>query len=385
MLDYLFAELAVNQLENTVVPARRYKSVWKHKAIQGTMPKTGIQWVSWLFFGADKPLLDASGSFFSAAKPGVRYERNMYLHTVSDWIPHQVIRSIGARDGIQPYSLKQSVANFACMEQAHINGIGKLGPTKNPGCNPRHEAREIYVTGDYLLGASHVTDIFYDISEIDADHFGAIWRTDKQHNSIRVAHPHFFWSYSLESGHTWGDEDWGGFSPFRFAGLNKNVYIALYDLTLQDPYISAELGSKPQHAYRNTEVHQAVYVYIPDNMALVKATEDGRFYYRDDDVYALVRPLVPEAAASKTSIHNGYSRLELSGSVTGTYLIMGSKREHGSLSGFVDYTARATFDTTKLVSQKKVTYVHPDGTLLSVASPGAVSYTHLTLPTILLV
>ena len=370
ILDYYFSELAVNQLENTIAVFNRDKKSIFYDNVQETIPTNNMQWISWLFFGSDQPILKTDNISMSTRASTTKDLSLMLLHTISSYKPNNIILSLGAKLSTGAYSLRQSIGSFDCMKQAYSSRAHQI-PAQE--CNQKAIKREIYGTKKYILGLSHVDDIYRNVSYPTSSHFGAVWRTDSRKNSIRIAHPHFYWRFSPyhdDSSKPWEDEDWAQFSPFRFAWLNKNLYLAIYDLTLDDPYTGWEKESQRNFLYRNRDIHQAIYVYVPESLSLQEIVNDGRRFYQDGDVYVMIRPLDPRSASIETSRHKLYSRLKLPGAITGLFLMMGSIDEYESLADFKSYTDDATFDTSNLAVNKEASYRHKDGTSLLIRAPG---------------
>ena len=367
ILDWMMVDLAVNTFEvSAVAPVQREKGLLTG-TYQHAYAVSNTQWISWIFFGGGNTR-DDGGAFPAGREP---YKSPPGYHALSSWLPHPVIRNIGARRVALPYSLRQSRAGWTYLEPTMVNAYGKKGIADKvkPGLNTSHnQFRSAYFARRYALGAGYFKADPEEPLMSSLVPFGAWWQSKHDENFLLVVHP--FWHVGLtpdDENRPLGDEDRVGVSPFYRAVHHENAAVVLFDIAADDPYLDlAKRGGKKFEAERPAKPLHAAFVHFPDTVD--ERVESGPcFFLREGDVYIGLRPLAPGADWT-TSIHPGFERLHLPGAVTGVALEIGDREEYGSFQQFQERFAKATLDVYQLSAKKSAAYTSTRGHQLRVAS-----------------
>jgi len=387
--DWMFADLALNTFEcSAVAPFQRDKGLL-HDTYQQSIPAGITQWVSWIYFGGGN-IAEGDGPFTEGTQP---YHPPAAFHALSAWAPHPIIRHLAVKRVALPYSVRQARSAFLHVYPAMVSPYGKkttleakpdkagkkdkavkndkfaaaLAATETPNEDLRRELRSVYFDEDYAIGAGYFRTTPEDPGTRTIVPFGVWWRSASRNNFLLIAHPFWFAELPGDEGEPpLGDDDWLGVSPFCRSVHHENAAILLYDLPATDPYVDVPVGgSEKIRVLRSGKVIQSVYAYVPETVHEI--TESGGiFFVREGDFYLALRPL-SAGAQWTTTTHAGYRRIEAPGPLTGFVVEVGSTREHGTFAAFQAKISAAQLDTSRLATDKAVSYTSSRGHRLSVA------------------
>lgn len=384
--DWMFADLALNTFEcSAVAPFQRDKGLFKD-TYQQSIPAGITQWVSWIYFGGGN-IVEGDGPFTDGTQP---YHPPTAFHALSAWAPDPVIRHLAVKRVSLPYSVRQARSGFLHVYPAMMSSYGKqitadgkpgkagkadknaqlaaaLAATETPNEVLRRELRSVYFDEDYAIGTGYFRTAPEDALTRTIVPFGVWWRSASRNNFLLIAHPFWFAELPGDEGEPpLGDEDWLGVSPFCRSVHHENAAILLYDLPATDPYVDVPVGgSEKIRVQRSGKVLQSVYAYVPETVH--ETTESGGiFFVREGDFYLALRPLSAGAKWVPTK-HAGYRRIEGPGPLTGFVVEVGSAREHGTFAAFQTKISAAQLDTSRLATDKAVSYTSSRGHRLSVA------------------
>lgn len=355
MLDWIWADLAVNtHLGQTLPPSTRAKLMLDHSAPM-IHPSTHAQWLAWLYWGdlrsrpGSDPLPPVAAALGKKTKSSKMKEDNEGYQTaivpsITDLSPNEVIRNLGAKKVALPYMLLQSRAHGSFVGATAANPF--LKEKNKPEAEiTRNHLRSAYIARDYTLGAGY----FRRDDSGDNEQYmhllpsAITYRSTDLLNSIFVSHPYWYAGEPHgnrdEASKVFGLDCWLGKSPFEQSVHWENTVIHLFDIPDEDPYVAA---AKPKEAAKWTDSRlksplKKVCVYVPESIDETRQTEWG-WVLREGNVYASLRPV----NASKTSwetcsneVQKGYKRLVLDGSLIGLVVELGDAAEHGSLDAFI--------------------------------------------------
>lgn len=365
LLDWMYADVAVNSFECSVVaPLQREKGLltgtWQH-----AFPDTNTQWVSWMLFGGGNV---PDGPFASGREP---LKAPIGFHALGRWAPHPVIRNIAAQRVSMPYSLKQSRSGWGYIEPTMLNAYGRKAsatPSAPALAEARYQMRSAYFNWDYAIGSGYFkTDPEEPLTRTLLP-FGVWWRSKNDNNFMLVAHPFWFAEMHGDEGEPpLGDNDWLGLSPFCRAVHHENAAVLLYDLPDKDPYLNLpEHGGAKGRIKRSGNIIKSVFVHLPETVH-ERVRNDTGFFVREGDVYISIRPLTQEARWTESG-HEGFVRIQVTGSMTGVAIEVGDRAEYGTFQKFQSRIAETKLDLTQLHSAKSVHYTTSRGHRLSVRS-----------------
>ncbi|HYF34988.1 MAG TPA: hypothetical protein VD994_06820, partial [Prosthecobacter sp.] len=376
MLDWIWADLAVNtDLSQTVPPSTRAKLMLDHSAPM-IHPSTHAQWLAWLYWGdlrsrpGSDPLAPAAAALKANMTSNQMKEDNEGFQTaivpsIAPLVPSEVIRNLGAKKVALPYMLLQSRAHGAFVSAAAANPF--LRRKAKPEAEiTRNHLRSAYVARSYSIG----TGYFRKDESGDNEQYmhllpNAIsYRSADLLNSIFVAHPYWYagkpHGNSDEANKVFGIDCWLGKSPFEQVVHWENAILHLYDIPEKDPYLQA---AKPKEAAKWTDSRLAepmrkVCVYVPESIDETRETPWG-WLLREGDVYVAVRPV----QASKTTwetcnneVQKGYKRLVLDGALMGLVVEVGDAAEYGDVDRFLAEVGSASLDLSNW-REKEMRYV----------------------------
>ena len=89
VLDWMFADLAVNSFECSSIPPIPREKGLLTGTYQRSFPDTNTQWVSWMFFGGGN-LKDDGGALPAGRDP---FKAPVGFHALSKWSPHPIVRA----------------------------------------------------------------------------------------------------------------------------------------------------------------------------------------------------------------------------------------------------------------------------------------------------
>lgn len=358
ILDYLFADLAINYSQGVVVPPVQREKGLLLDRYQLSYAHSQTQFVGWLFFGGGNTRIDGREFADEKYEPCFPHDLCVDQFAVSDWLPNRVIRNIAAKRAAVPYMLWQARGNWPCIEGASLNPYGKTRAASAHAypTDPRYQLRSVYVARDYALGAGYFKEEMADPLLRTAVPFGVVWRTKDDRNMLLAAHPFWYTKRKWEdSDDLLGDEDWMGISPFCQTVHWENAALLLYDLPERDPYKGAAGKGSPKFlSERGDRIVQSAFVYFPESVDEKIQTPAG-FFLREGDVYVAIRALTP-GARWEPSRHLGYQRLAMPGSLVGCAIEVGDAREFGSFDAFQERVGATVLDTSHLADQKQVAY-----------------------------
>lgn len=370
VLDWILADLAANCFEiSTVAPVQREKGLLTG-TYQHSYAVSNTQWILWMFFGGGNTV-DDDGSFPRGREP---FKGPVGLHAFSRWLPHAVLRNLGARHVQLPYSIRQARNGWQAIEPTMVNAYGKKGVNarRTPGLDDvRYHFRQAYFSDHYALGSGSFKADPDEPLTSSVLPFGAWWRSPHDNNFLLVCHPFWHVALSLEGGPPLGDEDRVGISPFQRTVQHENAAVLLYDLPDDNPYREARHRGDPKWASeRPARISKEVFVHVPETVD-ERVEADGAFFIREGEVYIGLRPFHP-GARWVSSRQKGFVRLLLPGGATaGLALEIGDRAEYGSFERFRTKIAAAKLELGRLETEKAVGYVSSRGHRLEVKSiPG---------------
>jgi hypothetical protein len=355
ILDWMMADYALNYHHGIIIPPVQRARGLITDSYQLSYARTISQWTGWLYWGGGNT--PQNGPTFPDAKylPLQPYGLGVALHAASSWNPHPVIRNIGAKRLPGAYMLWQSRGNWGCVEPSQMNRYGKTRLAHDAPCDPRYNMRSVYVDRDYAIGASYRHEDIMDPILRTAIPFSVVWRSRHDRNWLFAAHPYWFTARQMDNGKRLGDRDWAGVSPFMQMVHWENAAVVLWDIPATDPYAGQSGKGSPKYkSERTQDCIRCAYIYVPDTVQDQRHTRAG-FFFRDGDVYIGIRPVDPEARWEST-IHKGYRRIVLPGSLVGFALEVGDQQDFGSFDEFVQRLEKTRLDLSALQSDKRVAY-----------------------------
>lgn len=363
ILDWLMADLAVNYHEGVVLPPLQREKGLLMERYQASYARSLTQFVAWLYFGGGNTL--ANDGAFAADKYAPFFPHCLCVEqfAVSPWQPNAIIRNVAAKRLVLPYMLWQSRGNWPCIEESSLNAYGRTRPASlhNYPADPRYHLRSVYVNREYALGSGNFRENMRDPLLRSAVPFAVTWKTRDDHNYLLVSHPFWYTQRKWEeSEDLLGDEDWIGISPFCQTVHWENAALLLFDLPERDPYGGeAAPGSTKFLSERTEEVIQSAFVYLPETVD-EKAQNGPWFFVREGHVYIGIRP-IQDGARWEASRHPGYARLAMPGSLVGCAIEVGDRDEYGLFQTFQQRMLQTRVDTSRLDSEKQLTYLSSRG------------------------
>ncbi|MFZ5830694.1 MAG: hypothetical protein ACOY3P_11435 [Planctomycetota bacterium] len=360
ILDWMFADLAINShCGLTVPPWTRDRNFLK-----GTTagPKSNTGTTAWLYWGAGREEVSSPAGSRNE-DPANRGSQDGDVdedigggshHARAKYMPPQCIRNLGAKQLATPFMLLQARCNADCHNAAESNRF--FTPKEQSAPQPRHHLRSVYVARDYGLGVGYFREARLDTRYVDSIACGAVWRTSDQQSLITVSHPYWYAGFKPHDWPTVTPDDMrGGHSPYQQAVHWENAAIVLCVIPATDPQAKTRVPGDPAWPVtRLKEPVQACFVHVPDEADERVETRAG-YFLREGDVYLAIRPLVGGSTWDRSRLPRTM-RLTLTGAVTGCVLEMGDRAEYGSFSDFQQAVGRAELDTSRLQSEKAVTY-----------------------------
>jgi hypothetical protein len=366
ILDHMFADLAANSHHGIIIPpAARAKGLMTDSYQLSTV-RSNTQWSSWLYWGAGNV-----EETVEAIDTTDTWKKSPFtLHAVSDYVPESVIRHLGAKRFVSPYSLLQARANREVIDPPSVNAYGKTEPVQRNSPNARYVSRSVYVNEDYAIGAgARVSDI--DEPTVRHAHtFGVIWKDDAPRNWLFFVHPYWYVNrLHDDTGEPLGVDDWSGTSPFLQMVHWENSAVLLLDLPEQDPYHGQAVGSNPKWiSDRPKKLYQRVNAYVPETIE-ESLDIDGGVYLRSGTVYVGLRPAGGQFEW-ETCEREGYRRLALKGETIAVAVEVGDKKEYGSFQAFVESCKSTELDGRLLAAEKRVRYTTTRGHRLELQHRG---------------
>ncbi len=380
MLDWLWADLAVNtDLGQTVPPTTRAKIMLDRTAPM-IHPSTHAQWLAWLYWGdlrsrpGHDPLAPVAAALAANISSSKMKEDNEGFQTaivpsVSPLVPNAIIRNLGAKKVALPYMLLQSRAHGAFVSALARNPF--LERKAKPEAEiTRNHLRSVYVARNYSLGAGY----FRRDESGDNEQYmhllptAIAYRTADLLNSIFVTHPYWYagepHGNDAEANQVFGRDCWLGQSPFGQSLHWENTVMYLYDIPKTDPYVAAakaRAAGKWTDA-RRTQPLQNVCVYVPERIDETRRTAWG-WLLREGDVFIALRPINATESAWQpctNEVQRGYKRLVLTGSLLGLIVEVGDAAEYGDAEAFIAKVSAATLDTSQLAA-RRIDYVSTRG------------------------
>ena len=358
VLDWLFADLAVNLCQGVIIPPLQREKGLLLERYPMSYARSQVQFITWMYFGTGNT--PWSNDTFDDPKyaPGFPHSLCVGQFAASGWRPHPVLANIASGGVALPYMLWQARGNWPCIEEASLNPYGKTQSSSSHKyvADPRYQLRSVYRSRHYAIGTGNFKENMGDPLLRTAVPFGVIWQSRDDRNYLLAAHPFWYTKRKWQdSDEPLGDEDWMGISPFCQTVHWENAAILLYDLPARDPYQGAAAKGSPLFlSERGDDVAQAAYIYVPDSVD-ERTRSDGVFCFREGDVYVALRPFC-QHAEWEPSRHEGYVRLAMRGSLVGCAIEVGDRSEYGSFPDFQTKVAAARLDTTRLASNKEVHY-----------------------------
>ncbi len=332
-------------------PANRYQKSHAH---------TASQWTGWLYWGGSNTPEDQTAI---ETDPIFKIYRDLgtpaFWQSISDCVPHRVIRNIGAKRVDTPYTIWQTRGNRRQNIETQKNKFEDLGK-KIAAETPlsRQQMRSVYVSRNYALGAGYRRKDIRDPYNRMAFPFAVVWKSSNPLNWLTVAHPYWNTARPLDKNpaseentpDTVGSFDWAGVSPFGQMIHWENCTVLLYDIPTNDPYPDDNISQ------RTATLIQSIYVYFPETLGEpVKRSE--WWFFSEGDVYIGIRPF-PGHASKETDGHTGFNRLAVDGSLVGVVVEVGDEREYGSFAKFQKtIITRTRLDLACLESERRVRYV----------------------------
>lgn len=380
MLDWIWADLAVNtHLSQTVPPSTRAKLMLDHSAPM-IHPSTHAQWLAWLYWGdlrsrpGSDPLPPAAAAITKETKSSRMKEGNEGYQTaivpsISDLVPNDIIRNLGAKRVALPYMLLQSRAHGSFVGAAAANPFLKR-KEKAEAEITRNHLRSAYIARNYSIG----TGYFRKDEAADNEQYmhllpsAITYRSSDLLNSIFVTHPYWYagepHGNDEEASKVFGLDCWLGKSPFERSLHWENTVLHLFDIPEADPYLR---DAKPKEAAKWTDSRLAsplkkVCVYVPESIDETRQTTWG-WTLREGDVYVALRLVNASHAEWQTctnEVQKGYKRLVLDGSRLGLVVELGDAAEYGSLDAFITKVGSARLDLSHL-AEKRLDYVNSRG------------------------
>ena len=380
MLDWLWADLAVNTALGQTMPPNTRAKLMLDRTSPMIHPSTHAQWLAWLYWGdmRSRPGHDPLAPVAAALAPNSSSSRmkednegfqTAILPSVSPLVPNQVIRNLGAKKVALPYMLLQSRAHGAFVGAAARNPF--LETKAKPEAEvTRNHLRSVYVARNYAIG----TGYFRRDESGDNEQYmhllptALTYRTSDRLNSIFVSHPYWYagepHGNREEASKVFGLDCWLGKSPFEQSVHWENCALYLYDIPATDPYVAA---AKKKEAAKWTDSRrlnplQNVCVYVPDSIDETRRTAWG-WLLREGDVYVALRPVNASKVEWQTctnEVQKGYKRLVLTGSRLGLIVEAGDAAEYGDADTFIARIGAAAVDASKL-SDKRIDYVSSRG------------------------
>ncbi|MCF7847586.1 MAG: hypothetical protein K9M45_01955 [Kiritimatiellales bacterium] len=351
IVDWMMADLALNcHLGSIIPPLNRCKAQLKGYPGHSRLGLAQTMSTAWLYWGIDVDDIAVSASIDSASVP---------LHAQSGYLPHSVIRNLGAKRVALPYTVRQSRASKGRMEAVAANAYGYQARTESEDGAPedRYNLRSVYLDRDYALGAGYFRENIFDPFYRTSIPFGAVWRSGDEYARLVVGHPYWYVNYKPKAWEESSPEDmWSGMSPFQQMVHCENAAVFLFNIPAVDPYKGTRLRWGPSWARPAPAEHplQSCFAYYPESIDEKIRAADG-FFLREGDVYIALRPLSGEAEWSGCAVR-GYARIDMPGALTGCVVELGNRPEYGSFKKFQERVAAAKLDTTALASEKKVVY-----------------------------
>lgn len=348
ILDWMIVDYAVNYHHGIIIaPYQRDKGLLRN-TYQLTSARSESQWTGWLYWGGGcTPRTDAEFEL-PEYPPREAYARSCgfhmhgICHAASGWLPHPAVRNLGAKQVDTPYMLWQSRGNLACVQESHFNDFGLPRGDWNETANPRDHMRSVYVAREYAVGAGYRHANIMDPIMRHQLPFMILWRSANPCNWLRCAQPYWYTARKRDGAdRPWGDDDWGGTSPFCQMVHWENAAVLLYDIPARDPYAGQQgMGSRIWASQRFRENVQAVFVYMPETMDEF-VERDAAFFLREGRVYVAIRPIGGDAGWEE-SAHPGFRRLRIPGPLVGAAVEAGDGGEYGTFEQFQERVLAAT-------------------------------------------
>lgn len=398
MLDWLWADLAVNTALGQTMPPNTRAKLMLDRTSPMIHPSTHAQWLAWLYWGdlrsrpGHDPLAPAAAALAPNTSSSRMKEDNEGFQTaivpsVSPLVPPEVIRNLGAKNVALPYMLLQSRAHGAFVGAVARNPF--LETKARPEAEvTRNHLRSVYVARNYAIGAGY----FRQDESGDNEQYmhllpnALTYRTSDRLNSIFVSHPYWYagepHGNSAEANKVFGLDCWLGKSPFEQSVHWENSVLYLYDLPATDPYVVA---AKKKEAAKWTDSRRLnplpnVCVYVPESIDETRRTAWG-WLLREGDVYVALRPVNASQVEWQTctnEVQQGYKRLVLTGSRFGLIVEAGDAAEYGDVDTFIARIGAAAVDASKLAA-KRIDYVSSRGIPLSLRYNDASWFPHASV------
>ncbi|MGV3663584.1 MAG: hypothetical protein ACO1TE_25670 [Prosthecobacter sp.] len=362
MLDWIWADLAVNtHLSQTLPPSTRAKLMLDHSAPM-IHPSTHAQWLAWLYWGdlrsrpGSDPLPPVAAAMSKKTKSSKMKEGNEGYQTaiipsITELSPNEVIRNLGAKKVALPYMLLQSRAHGSFVGAMATNPFLKH-KDKPEAEITRNHLRSAYIARDYSIGAGY----FRKDDSGDNEQYmhllpsAITYRSADLLNSIFVSHPYWYagepHGNKDEASKVFGLDCWLGKSPFEQSVHWENTVIHLFNIPDEDPYVAA---AKPKEAAKWTDSRlksplKKVCVYVPESIDETRQTPWG-WVLREGNVFISLRPVNTTTTtweACTNDVQKGYKRLILEGSLIGLVVEVGDAAEHGTFDAFTAKVGNAT-------------------------------------------
>ncbi|OPZ15997.1 MAG: hypothetical protein BWZ10_01582 [candidate division BRC1 bacterium ADurb.BinA364] len=378
MLDWIWSDLAVNAHLGQVLPPLPRDKTMITNGPQMSYPNTHIQWLSWLYWGDERsrPGVEPLPPYLSAFKPGMDVDdvfkgfalglQTAVVPAVSQEVPNEIIRNIGAKRVALPYRLRQSRVNNAVIVEASQNDLEHL-PLRDK--EYRYSLRSVYVAREYGLGAGYFKE---DLDAENRMHLmwnGIVYKSQDALNRIHANHPYWYTAVEQQdAGDRLGLDNWLGKSPFEQCMHWDNALLFLYDIPETDPYVGDANDAKTGKwtPERTEKCLRAACVYVPRSIDEKQETPWG-WLLRENDVYIAIRPFGAERTEWRqcaTAVQAGYESLTIHGSLMGLAIEVGDKDEYGSMEAFAAKAAQAKLDISKLASAREASYLSSRGTAM---------------------
>ncbi len=356
ILDWMLADLAVNNHHGIILPPVQRAKGFMTNSYMLSRSRTHTQWTAWLYWGAGTT--PATNEAFESPDYWVEKPYGMcaMLHAVSDYVPHPVIRNLGAKRVSTPYKLLQSRVNWEVVEPAQINAYGKTGMAHKNAPNSRYHMRSAYVDRQYAVGAGYRHAEIMDPIVRHAIPFSVVWQSRSPRNWLFVSHPYWYTARKRDDSDVpIGEDDWSGVSPFCQMVHWENATVLIFDIPETDPYAGkAGKGSPDWLSERTEALIQKVHIYVPE--AIDEATDTAKgVFVRAGDVYIGIRPAGGRFYWEKGG-HPGYKRLVIAGPLVTVAIEVGDNAEFGSFGQFREKVTSALLDDSALQTNKRVCY-----------------------------
>lgn len=372
MLDWIWADLAVNTALGQTMPPNTRAKLMLDRTSPMIHPSTHAQWLAWLYWGdmrswpGHDPLAPVAAALAPNSSSSRMKEDNegfqtAILPSVSPLVPNEVIRNLGAKKVALPYMLLQSRAHGGFVAAMARNPY--LDTRAKPEAEiTRNHLRSVYVARNYAIG----TGYFRRDESGDNEQYmhllptALTYRTSDLRNSIFVSHPYWYagepHGNREEASKVFGLDCWLGKSPFEQSVHWENCVLYLYDIPATDPYLAA---AKKKDAAKWTDSRRLdplpkVCVYVPDSVDETRRTAWG-WLLREGDVYVALRPVNAsemEWQACTNEVQKGYKRLVLTGSRLGLIVEAGDAAEYGDADTFITRIGAAAVDASRLNDQR---------------------------------